>query len=310
MTEDIREKKKSIIQASDKAIEQLENIKEKTAEGKSALTDIENRVTEDIFNLKKSRDIWVTIPDDKLLHPSPELGSLGMSGCNLTASMYNQSLLLKKKVQEYVEGIGSLHFSISANATTSSTIRAVSLDAGKILVPDLPQIEPVLKEAEAPNPIQRRKQIHAKLKEIEPRLGEKFDGAWKTIEDNTKPDRFRQAAHSMREVLSDFEHILAPDDLIIETGWFKKSGQKEITQRIRVKFAIIGKGDDEGIDENAIDAINNVMDDARKRYKDLNEIAHARGESETLFPLLESYFLSCEAIIKGILELREEFFKL
>lgn len=307
MVEDIREKKKNIIKESDEAIEQLENIKEEASEGKSALTEIESRVTEDIFNLKKSRNIWAAIPDDNLLHPSPQLGSLGVSGCTLTTSMYNQSSLLKKKVQQHVEGIRNLYPTMVANTTTSSTILTVSLGAGKTLLPVLPQIEAVLKEAEAPNPIERRKQMHAILKGIEPRLAEKFDGAWKTLEDKMKPDRFRQAAHSMREVFSDLEHILAPDDLIKETEWFKNSGQEKITQRLRVKYAIIGKRD-EGIDEDAIDTINNLMDDARKRYEELNEIAHARGESEDLFPLLESYLLSCDGIIIGILELRRKLF--
>jgi hypothetical protein len=308
MAADLRGKIRFIIEKSEETKKELEGVKEQVPKIKKDLGEIESRLGEDIYNLDQTADLWRAIPDQELVDPSPELETLAASGDKLGDNFYEQSRRFRERFRQIANTTTVLTGTSAVTTSSSSNIKIIALDAAKSVFPDHPKIGPVIDQAQFPSPTEQREEISAELKDIQPRLAEKFDGAWKTLNEKTNPDRFRQAAHSMREVLSESVQILAPDEDVAKAGWFKKSGEKKPTQRQRVKFAIIGNRKEETIAEEDIDTITRLMDDARNRYKELNKIAHAREkEAEKLFPLTESYLSSCQEIIKTILELREKF---
>jgi len=57
--------------------------------------------------------------------------------------------------------------------------------------------------------------------ELDPELERKRQGAWQTLEGNTS-DRHVQAAHSMRETLSQLLDSLAPNQQVQNASWYNK----------------------------------------------------------------------------------------
>jgi hypothetical protein len=115
----------------------------------------------------------------------------------------------------------------------------------------------------------------------------------------------------MREVLSAFQHILAPDEEVIKAQWFQPERENGLpTQRQRVKYAIIGAEQQDMVADEDVKLIDKLMKNARDRYEDLNRIEHARNrEAKEDFPLLESYIESCQINMTKILELRVKLFR-
>ena len=115
----------------------------------------------------------------------------------------------------------------------------------------------------------------------------------------------------MREVMSAFQQILAPNEEVKKAKWFEPEIPNGLpTQRQRVKYAIIGAEQQDIVSDEDVQLIDALMNNARDRYEDLNRIVHARNkEAEEDFPLLESYIESCQINMTKILELREKFFK-
>lgn len=308
MVREVPKIKQYIIERLEKATESYEDIWKNTQGIKEAVIDIEPKISETIDNLQKNVHLWNAIPDECFLNPSSQFESLVQSADALSRDFYEDSLRFQKGVHKSVQDMGMFSPSANTALTSSSTMKNISANATRLFVTQFPKLEPVIKESELPSPLEARKTFSQELAKIELRLSEKFDGAWGTINDTTKPDRFRQAAHSMREVLSDFLEILAPDNKVKETIWFKSCGEEQPTQRLRAKYAIIGNSDEKTMRQEYLNTVNNLMDIARNTYKDLNKIAHNRGK-ENLFPLTESYLVTCQNTIKLILELREQFFR-
>jgi hypothetical protein len=174
-----------------------------------------------------------------------------------------------------------------------------------------PGLREAVEQAKIPNPIVERDSFARKLETIEPRLRTKFEGVWQTYNDTSKKDRVRQAAHSMREVLSEFLQVLSPDDDVKRAEWWKsETNDGRPSQRQRVKYVIIQDGKKILFSDEDVSLIDVLMNDARNRYEDLNKIAHARNpDAEQRFPLLESYIQNCQTIMTKILELRERHLK-
>jgi hypothetical protein len=86
-----------------------------------------------------------------------------------------------------------------------------------------------------PTAKQRKELLLPKLKVIKPELADKLEGAWQTLYDSSKVDRFRQAATSIRELMSDVLQILAPDKKVKAMPWFKPETDKENQAKINVQ---------------------------------------------------------------------------
>lgn len=165
-----------------------------------------------------------------------------------------------------------------------------------------------LSNLDEPSAHDRRTELSSRLKEIDARLSTKLDGAWQTLQDRSKDDRFLQAASSARELVSDLLHVLAPDDQVEAMEWFTpetKNGRP--SQRQRAKFVIIGSNNI--LSEMELQPIYELSDNIRNSYKRLTQIAHLRDYETDLKWQTESLIGQCQIYLLKLLELRNIYFK-
>lgn len=123
---------------------------------------------------------------------------------------------------------------VSSMATTAIHV-ADSMENKEVIQPFIIKIrEPTVRDREI--------KLSSKLSEIDNRLATKLEGAWQTLHDVSKADRFLQAASSARELISDLLHLLSPDDQVKAVPWFKKETERgDPTHRQRARYAMLGK---------------------------------------------------------------------
>jgi len=77
-----------------------------------------------------------------------------------------------------------------------------------------------------------------------------FEGAWQTLMDKSKLDRYRQAVHSMRDLITNLLDLLAPHEEVKQAEWYEQiSDKNQATRKQRVKYAIMGGKPEIAIDE-------------------------------------------------------------
>lgn len=169
-------------------------------------------------------------------------------------------------------------------------------------------IQPFIIEIKEPTARDRKIELCSKLSEIDNRLATKLEGAWQTLHDVSKADRFLQAASSARELISDLLHLLSPDDQVKAMPWFKKETESgNPTQRQRARYAMLGQNNVLGDDE--LRAIYTLSDDIRDAYTKLNKIAHLRNYNTDLQKLTESLIDQCQIYLLQLLKMRSTYFK-
>jgi hypothetical protein len=314
MTEDPESKRKRAIEKMKSARYNYIGAQGDINKAREHLDDIGRNVSRAIYDIERALPVYQNIPGGAGIGHNSTYASLVNSGCNIAEKMYEHSIGIKHLTGRLPGNMIGAVFSTSASTSASGNMCGIAYDTGvaalKVFQDNRPLREAV-EQAKRPNPIEERNAFAEKLKKIELRLCTKFEGMWQTLSDPTKKDRYRQAATSMREVMSDFQQILSPDEEVKKAKWFKPERTNGMpTQRQRVKYAIIGAGQQELVSDEDVKLIDALMNDARDRYEDLNKILHARkDEVEEDFPLLESYIESCQTNMIKILELREKFFK-
>lgn len=164
-----------------------------------------------------------------------------------------------------------------------------------------------------PTPRENEGALGSKLHDIMPRLEAKLDGAWQTLFDRTKVDRFRQASSSMRELISDTLQVLASDSRMQETAWFSQNDpNRRPTQAERAYYAIVGKNPE--VEEKDLKAIADLAKSIRESYEELNKYTHERGSHAEVTPedlenQLVSVFNETQIYLLEILRMREKFFR-
>lgn len=164
----------------------------------------------------------------------------------------------------------------------------------------------VLTEPSAPD---RQKMLSSELTVINPRLSVKLNGAWETLYDRSKQDRFLQAASSARDLISDLLEIMAPDCEVKAMDWFIPNPQTKgrPTQKQRARFAILGKN--KTIREEELRTIYELEDSIRESYEKLSPIVHLRKYEEDLQRQTESLIDQCQIYLLQLLTLREKYFE-
>lgn len=110
------------------------------------------------------------------------------------------------------------------------------------------------------------------LVRVSPRLAVMWVGAWETLDGNS-PDRFRQAAHSVREVLAQMLHTLAPDEAF--TAEERRNGpDKRPSRKMRFKKALGVNGSKGGAE-----LMENLCRTIDSTYDTLSGIAHTHEEN-------------------------------
>lgn len=120
-----------------------------------------------------------------------------------------------------------------------------------VLPPDSAEADPSASEAAVDaNTIgeEHRAQLRAALEVLEPRLLERWDGAWATLAAGS-PNAASQAAHSIQELIDWTLRLAAPDDRVLE--WHRSEGRPDAevidgrpTRGLRVRFLLGARADD------------------------------------------------------------------
>lgn len=312
MSKDSSSKKKKTVEDLEEAKENYLEVKKGLSKLREDVEEIEKYVNGWLFETDRSLGVYHCLPDEPFETPQASFGSVAASGSFIAGQMVNHSRRFRQEFDSWAVK-APMGTAIVGN-TSAYDMRVVAAGLGKAALQIYrgdKKIEEALEVLKLPSPAEERERVGEKLRSIEERLYEKYEGMWQTLQDDSKKDRYRQASHSMREVISDFLQILVPEEEVKKAKWWKVETENgKPSQRQRVKYAIIGLQEETELPEENITLIENLMNDARNRNKDLNKIAHARDEeTEELFPLLESYIGSCQKIIEDILTLREKYRK-
>ena len=312
MPENFSKKREAIIRETKKAIKNYSVVKEEISKARGDLDTIEGTIDENIDTLDKATKLFEALPEEQVTNPSPVLGSFIDSESELAGSACAHSEYFKDRFQRISDETDLLIGTTTVADSSGNTIMNVSSFAAKTVAPHYPQIKELMRELELPSPFEKRKELEYELRKIDERLANMFVGAWQTLRDTSKRDRYRQASTSMRELLSQFLDLLAPPEEVKKADWYeperdeeRKKIRKKPSRGARVKYAIIGGRSEKTIDEEDLKPIIALMKDTHKVYGDLSKL-HSREEG--FFNLVESHMERCEEVIRTILELRKRFF--
>lgn len=191
--------------------------------------------------------------------------------------------------------------SLTASMATTTVHLAQTMENSNMVLP-------LIETINRPTPNQRRMKLSPLLSEIDERLSIKLKGAWQTIQDRSKADRFLQSASSARELISDLLHTLAPTKKVKSMKWFKpETADGNPIQKQRARFVILGTNDSLGDVE--LQPIYEVGDNIRKLYTKLNSIAHLRDYEADLQELTENLIDQCQIYLLDLIEFRRKHFK-
>jgi hypothetical protein len=135
--------------------------------------------------------------------------------------------------------------------------------------------------------------IQTFLEQISPDLESKRAGAWQALESGTQ-DGPAQAAHSMRELLSQVLDNLAPSESVQKAPWYKKPKQDPaVTRAMKIRYAITAASDVES--ESTFSLINGISEAVNAMYAKLSAESHSRTRLK--ISKVRMYLSACEAII-------------
>lgn len=257
-------------------------------------------------NLETTKLLLEATPEDRYTNPDPYFDAFINSAAPIIDSELYFSGELAKRAEE------SQLNDMFLNATTSGSYSTAALsDIGSVYFDaqrEKPEFKAIEAKYKAPKPIERKSEIADKLNAIYPKIKDMFISAWQAFLDESKTRDIIYPAHAMREVLSEFLFVLAPDEKVKRKDWCKLFNGKP-TQASRIRFAIFGNREH---DENdfIFKPVKDLMKRERILYQKLNKYAHFRKDP---LPLnyrtnLEIYLATLQNIIGSILDKREKFY--
>lgn len=229
------------------------------------------------------------------------LESLVVSGADNATRALETASALEKTIPHFSAVVASGGTLVLSIAEITRNIAESSEDTSKLV-----------ESWNLPTPRENQNALSSKLHEIATRLEDKLNGAWQTLVDRTKVDRFRQASSSMRELISDTLQVLAPDSRIQETSWFSQNDpNRRPTHAERAYYSVVGKNP--ALEEKDLKSITDLAKNIRESYRELNKYTHERGSHEKVIPedlenQLISVFNETQIYLLEILRMREKFF--
>ena len=134
-------------------------------------------------------------------------------------------------------------------------------------------------------------------------LVNKRKGAWSAL-DSSSPDKFSQAANSMRQIISKFISIIAPRDKIVAAPWYLanpdawKSGDSLL---VKAKIRYLLFGSEEDMNQSLMQDIEKLLTVCNEDYDILQKVAHG---SECEKERLEKVFMRTEFLLVVICRAR------
>ena len=306
MPEKSSEKQEAIRREIEETIRNYSVIREDILKVTGKLHNMVGKIDENVDRLGKANRVYKSLPEELFSKPSPVLDSLIASGSELAGGVYAHSEYIKGSIQRIRDESDSLIVTTAVVDASFNTMSNVLISIAKIAVLQDPKIGELIEVLELPSPFEKRKELESDLRKIDERLADMYEGAWQTLMDKSKLDRYRQTAHSMRDVITNLLNLLAPHEEVKRAEWYEQiSATNQVTRRQRVKYAIMGGKTEKTIDEKDLEEINNLAKDTNDVYHDLSEFHSIDAEGEIL---IESYMDRSVSVIYLILKLRKRFY--
>ena len=308
--ENLVKKKKEIVENLKEEKENLEKSEEKLQDVLEGVDNAVQIVKKEIIQVDNSIKLWENIPDDAVVEPNKELNSIVTSGYVTSVSGLSYSKNLFTKTKTCLDDVIVIEGTAVSSTPTVSSNCSLGYGANQIVVENFPDIKPTFESIKIETIYDKKDKVAELLRKVDEKIHSEFEGMWQTKDDESKKDRVKQSSHSMREVISILLQKLAPDVDVMSCEWYKSEKEDGLpTQRQRAKYAILGKEGEGKLTDEELAPIYDTVNDFRKRYEDLNGIAHEREEEpETLMPLLESIIETGQDLIISLFELREMFY--
>ena len=301
------EKIKPILKNLLKTRENYSEIKNGATQIRVNLDAIESKMDEGIDNLAKTIALYGAISEEQVSNPSPVLDSLNASGSYLSEKALEHSERFKHKFLTYIRTSDSLLATSNVSDASGNVCLDVATATAKIVALSDPEVEELIRDQDLPSPFEKRQELKSELEKINAPLASMFEGAWQTLMDKSKLDRYRQAAHSMRNLITNLLNLLAPHEEVKQAEWYKQiSTKNQATRPQRVKYAIMGGKPEKKIDEKDVEEIDNLAKDTDDVYSYLSKFHSIDIEGEIL---IESYMNRSVDVICLILKLRKNFLK-
>lgn len=297
------EKKSPLVKNLDETIALNEETLRSISAARASINEATTVLKNDQMRLYQIREVYKSnayLPDNPVTTSSVAImTSLSVTGKESARHMASLAGAIKTNTDSFTGSTltsGSIVASM-ASATVYMADRMIDLE------PVLPVIT-AMRESTAQN---RQSELSTKLATIEPRLETKLHGAWQTLNDTSKEDRFSQAANSAREVISDLLIILAPDDKVVLMHGFKPETENgRPSQRQRARYAILGSNT--SLSENDLKPIYDLCDNIRDSYRALNPLSHLRNYTDDLQKMTESIIDEAQIYLLKLLVLRGKYF--
>lgn len=309
--EKLNQKKKNIIQNCNNTKDNLLKSKDNIKKSEEKLNSTLLKIDEQIENIDKTAELIGVAPEKALETQNHILFPLWTSvDANLISGLrYSENLLHKTTTlaeHAYViDGVSS-----TSDPTFKSSV-TTSYSGNRVILKVYPEVQKHLDTIKIETSHDKREDVENLLKDINEDVSNEFNQVWQTYLSITEKPHIKQAAHSMREVISILLQNLAPDEDVINSDWFEpKKDDGKPTQRQRAKYAILGKTDEGKLTDEDLTPIYDVMNDLRKKYEELNSLVHERSgvDLETLKNLLEPIIKNGQDLIITLFKLRERYY--
>ena len=211
-------KRKAILEDLRKTKENYSEVNEGIAKIRVNLDTIELKTAEEVDNFDKAINLFEALPEEQVSNPSSVLDSLLSSGSYLAKSAHEHSEHFKDKFVTYIRETDLLLGTTTVSNTSSNIILNVAVSAAKTAALQYPQVKELIREQNLPSRTEKRNKLESELKKLDERLANIYVGVWQTFRDTSKKDRYRQAAHSMRDLVTLFLNHLAYDIYVYRHG--------------------------------------------------------------------------------------------
>jgi hypothetical protein len=298
-------RKRPIFSNLGKAIEEREKAMNEITRSQQSLGRVGELLSDEILRLQQIQSVYGNNQAYLRRNPATEgttdfVTSLSTSDLANATRLASSASAIRTNSESFVKSAEA-----SGSAAISMSSATVYLASSMV---NNNSILPLVERINEPTPNQRRIELSKQLSAIENRLSIKLNGAWQTIQDHAKIDRFLQAASSAREVISDVLHILAPDEKVTASSWFKPETENgKPSRRQRAKFAMLDNND--SLTDEQLEPIHELGETIRNLYERFNPIAHLREYETNLQGLTESLIDQCQIYLLKLLEFRAKYFK-
>jgi len=160
----------------------------------------------------------------------------------------------------------------------------------------------------SPSSLDRRRELSAKLHDIDPYLDIRLNGAWQTIEDGSKQDRISQASTSVRELITNLLNKFAPHKDVKKAWWYKQHPDvNNATRKQRIRYAIMGNN--KNTSKKELENIIELVDNLYYEFDKLNKMTHQQREKKELEAKTKEIIDQCQIHLSKMIELREMYFE-